>query len=116
MIFLANRQQQLSGSRATALFGDALVITPPFVMTTVILLTAWIVYSRTTFRSLGAFGLTLVVSFCSIIVWRLIGIDSISIMTYILLLPLVAILATSMSWSHIRHRISGPADVDEIDE
>lgn len=104
-----------------ALFNNGLAITPPFAMATVILLIGWTVYIRATFRSLGAFGLTLVATFFGIIVWwlidlGLIGVDSVSIITYILLFLLAAILATGMSWSHIRRRMSGQADVDEVDE
>lgn len=56
-----------------------------------------------------------------IIVWWLVdlgllGVDSISVMTYMILFLFSAILATGMSWSHIRRRMSGQADVDEVDE
>lgn len=104
-----------------SLFTNDLAITPPFAMATVILLIGWTIYIRATFRSLGAFGLTLVATFFGIIVWwlvdlGLIGVDSVSIITYILLFLLSAILATGMSWSHIRRRMSGQADVDELDD
>lgn len=104
-----------------SLFSGELAITPPFAMSAIILLIGWTVYIRATFRSLGPFGLTLVAAFFGIIVWWLIdlgwiGIDSVSVMTYILLFLLGAILATGMSWSHIRRRISGQADVDEVDD
>jgi len=104
-----------------AFFGDALAITPPFAMSAVVLLIAWTVYIRATLRSLGTFGLVLAFSFFAIIVWWLIDIgllsyDNVSIMTYIVLFLLAAILATGMSWSHIRRRMSGQADVDEVDD
>lgn len=104
-----------------SLFADPRIITPPFAMACVVILIGWTVYLRATLRSLGAFGLALVATFFGIIVWwlvdlGLVGVDSVSIMTYILLFLLAAILATGMSWSHIRRRISGQADVDEVDE
>jgi len=104
-----------------ALLGESLALTPPFAMSAVILLIGWTVYIRATLRSLGGFGLALAFSFFAIIVWWLIDIgllavDSVSIMTYIVLFLLAAILATGMSWSHIRRRMSGQADVDEVDE
>ncbi|MFW5427282.1 MAG: DUF6524 family protein [Methylophagaceae bacterium] len=103
------------------LFAEPRIFTPPFAMACVVLLIGWTVYLRATLRSLGPFGLALVAAFFAIIVWwlidlGLIGMDSRSIMTYILLFLLAAVLATGMSWSHIRRRISGQADVDEIDE
>jgi len=104
-----------------AFFGDTLAITPPFAMSAVVLLIAWTVYIRATLRSLGMFGLILTFSFFAIIVWWLIDLgllsyNNVSIMTYIVLFLLAAILATGMSWSHIRRRMSGQADVDEVDD
>jgi hypothetical protein len=104
-----------------AIFGDATALTPPFAMTAVVLLIGWTIYLRATLRSLGGFGLSLAFAFFGIIVWwlvdiGLIGIDSVSIFAYIVLFLLAAILATGMSWSHIRRRMSGQADVDEVDE
>lgn len=104
-----------------ALLGDAIAITPPFAMSAVILMIGWTIYLRATFRSLGAFGLALAFAFFAIIVWWLIdigllGLDSVSIFTYIILFLLSAILATGMSWSHIRRRMSGQTDVDDVEE
>ncbi len=104
-----------------SLFSGDLALSPPFALSTVILLIGWTVYIRATFRSLGTFGLTLAAAFFGIIVWWLIdlgwiGFDNTSVITYILLFLLAAILATGMSWSHIRRRMSGQADIDDIDE
>ncbi|MBL1320035.1 MAG: hypothetical protein COA63_003110 [Methylophaga sp.] len=104
-----------------ALFGEALLVTPPFAMAIVILLIGWTVYIRATVRSLGTLGLFLVAAFFGVIIWWLIdlgwiGVDSLSVITYILLFLLATILATGMSWSHIRRKMSGQIDVDEVDE
>jgi Family of unknown function (DUF6524) len=103
------------------LFADSLTITPGFAMATVVLLIGWVVYIRATLRSLGPIGLGLAFAFFGIIVWwlvdiGLIGVDSVSVMTYIVLFLFGAILSTGMSWSHIRRRMSGQLDVDEVDE
>jgi hypothetical protein len=44
------------------------------------------------------------------------SLDSPSIFTWVVLTMLAAIMATGMSWSHIRRRMSGQLDVDEVDE
>ncbi len=103
-----------------AIFGETLAITPTLAMFAIVLLIGWTIYIRATLRSLGIFGLILAVAFFGIIVWWLIsigllGIDSVSIFAYIILFILASILATGMSWSHIRRRMSGQADVDELD-
>ena len=46
----------------------------------------------------------------------LLGLENTEIVTYIALFILSAVLATGMSWSHIRRRLSGQADMDDIDE
>lgn len=102
-----------------ALLGDTLAITPPFAMSAVILLIGWTVYIRATLLALGALGLSLAFAFFAIIVWwfidlGVIGLDSVSVMTYVALFILAAILATGMSWSHLRRRMSGQADVDDV--
>lgn len=100
---------------------DAESITPPFALICVVLLIGWTVYLRATFRSLGGFGLILAFAFFAIIIWWLVdlgllGLDSSSVMAWILLFLLSAVLAIGLSWSHIRRRLSGQADMDDVDE
>jgi hypothetical protein len=102
-----------------ALFGESLAISPPFAMSAVILLIGWSVYLRATLLALGGLGLSLAFAFFAIIVWwfidlGLLSFDSISVMTYIALFILAAILTTGMSWSHLRRRMSGQKDVDDV--
>ena len=44
------------------------------------------------------------------------GLDNVTLFSYIGLFILSAVLATGMSWSHIRRRISGQADMDDVDD
>lgn len=90
-------------------------------MATVVLLIGWVIYVRATLRSLGTLGLALAFVFFGIIVWwlvdlGLIGVDSVAVITYVLLFLLGTILAIGMSWSHIRRRMTGQLDVDEVDD
>lgn len=104
-----------------AFFGDHSFLTPPFAMLSVVLLIGWTIYLRATFRSLGGFGLLLAVAFFAVIIWWLIdlgllGIHDVSVFSYIVLFLFSAVLAVGMSWSHIRRRLSGQADMDDVDE
>jgi hypothetical protein len=90
-------------------------------MVSVVLLIGWTIYLRATFRSLGGFGLLLAIAFFSIVIWWLVdlgllGINNVSVFSYIVLFLLAAVLAVGMSWSHIRRRLSGQADMDDVDE
>ncbi|MEX1200776.1 MAG: DUF6524 family protein [Methylophaga sp.] len=96
-------------------------ISPPFALISIVLLIGWTIYLRATLRSLGGFGLILAFAFFAIIIWWLVdlgvlGIDRFSVLTYIILLLTSAVLAVGMSWSHIRRRLSGQADMDDVDE
>lgn len=86
----------------------------------VVLLIGWTIFLRATFRSLGAFGLLLAFAFFGTLIWLLIfwdivPVDSITTVTYIVLLVISGVLATGISWSHIRRRMTGQVDVDEVD-
>ena len=86
----------------------------------VVLVIGWAVYIRATRRSLGMVGTVLAIAFFGSLLWLLIDLNiipanSVSAVTYIILFIIGCLLATGMCWSHIRRRISGQMDVDEID-
>lgn len=85
-----------------------------------ILLIGWVVFIRATLRSLGPIGITLAIAlfgtlFWMIIDWGLVAADNIQAVTYIVEAILCLILATGMSWSHVRRRMSGQVDADDVD-
>jgi hypothetical protein len=87
----------------------------------VVLLIGWTIYLRATVRSLGPFGLILAIAFFGTLIWLLVdtGIlpaDSVRAVTYIVLVIISGVLAVGVSWSHLRRRITGQIDVDEIEE
>ncbi|RCX33382.1 DUF6524 family protein [Thioalbus denitrificans] len=87
----------------------------------VVLLIGWTIYLRATVRSLGPFGLILAVAFFGTLIWLLVdtGIlpaDSVRAVSYIVLVIISGVLAVGVSWSHVRRRITGQIDVDEIEE
>jgi hypothetical protein len=87
----------------------------------VVLLIGWVMFIRATARSLGLFGILLASAFFGTLLWLVIdrgwlAADNLQLITYIVLVLLSAILAVGMSWSHIRRRLSGQLDVDEVDD
>jgi hypothetical protein len=94
--------------------------TPMMALVGIVLLIGWTIYLRATARSLGAFGLLLAAAFFGtllwmVIDWGLVPADSVKAITYIILVILCGILAIGISWSHIRRRITGQVDVDEVE-
>jgi hypothetical protein len=94
--------------------------TPLLALAGVLLLIGWTIYLRATSRSLGAFGLFLAAAFFGVLVWMVIDwgwvdADSIDKLTWIFQVILVGVLAIGITWSHIRRRMTGQVDVDEIE-
>lgn len=87
----------------------------------VVILIGWVILMRSTLNSLGALGLFLASAFIGTFVWLmtsygLFEVESTSAVTWTALISLSALLAIGMSWSHIRRRLSGQVDVDDISD
>jgi len=94
--------------------------TPWMAMAGILLLIGWTIFLRATSRSLGMFGLLLASAFMGVLLWMMIDwgwfqADSLKAVTYIVLVVLCWTLAIGVSWSHIRRRITGQVDVDEVE-
>lgn len=94
---------------------------PVLALATIGLLIGWVIFLRATLRSLGVIGIALAAALFGCILWLIIdaGIvsaDNINTVLYIVLVLISAILAIGMSWSHVRRRMSGQTDVDDVDE
>jgi hypothetical protein len=94
---------------------------PVVVFLGIVLIICWVVFLRATIRSLGPVGITLGVALCASLVWLfvylgLVDLGNTTAMAWILLVLLALILAAGMSWSHLRRRWAGQADVDDLDD
>jgi Na+/melibiose symporter-like transporter len=94
---------------------------PVVVFFGLVLIICWVIFLRATIRSLGPVGLTLAAALCGTIVWLIVYFGLVEFanrtaMAWILLVLLAAVLAAGMSWSHLRRRWAGQADVDDLDE
>ena len=93
---------------------------PVKILLGIVLVIGWAVYIRATRRSLGAIGVVLAIAFFAALLWLLVDLkiipaDSVRAVSYIILLIIASLLATGMCWSHIRRRMTGQQDVDEIE-
>jgi hypothetical protein len=94
---------------------------PLVVFVGLVLLVAWIFFGRATARSLGVLGITLSFALAATVVWilfryGLVSTQSTTLISWIVLVLLAAILAMGMSWSHLRRSWSGQVDVDDTDD
>jgi hypothetical protein len=102
-------------------FGEGFVFGPEQAVLGVLLLIGWVIYLRATLRSLGALGLTLSLALCGSLVWLFsawgwISPNSPRAIAYVSLIIVALVLAVGLSWSHVRRRLSGQVDVDDVDE
>ncbi len=86
----------------------------------IVLLIGWAMFLRATWSSLGPLGTILAAVFFGTMIWLLIewGVLSLtdpSVAIWGGLFVLSGVLAAGMSWSHIRRRLSGQLDTDEIE-
>ena len=87
----------------------------------VILIIGWTIYLRATLRSLGPIGLGLTIAFFGTGLWLLVDLvgipaDSVRAVSYLVMVAVAGVLAVGISWSHVRRRITGQVDADDVDE
>ncbi|MGR8929912.1 MAG: DUF6524 family protein [Gammaproteobacteria bacterium] len=94
---------------------------PEHAFSGVVLLIGWFILIRSSYRSLGPAGLVLASAFIGTLVWllddyKVISANTTSAVVWVALISLSALLAIGMSWSHIRRRLSGQVDMDDVSE
>ncbi len=85
-----------------------------------VLLIGYIIYLRATLRSIGLIGIALVLAVVGTLLWVLydqgfINFENPTYNTWAAIVILASVLAIGLGWSIIRRRISGQADVDDVD-
>ncbi|MCR8546515.1 DUF6524 family protein [Salipiger sp. P9] len=94
---------------------------PLVVFLGLLLFVAYVIYLRATLRSIGAFGMGLVLALVAALLWVLwdYGIVDLSdpdLSAWIGIVALSLVLGIGLSWSLVRRRLSGQADVDDVEE
>jgi hypothetical protein len=85
----------------------------------VVLLIGWVMFLRATWSSLGPFGTVLAAAFFAVIIWLLVEwgwfkLDNATVVQWLVLCLVAGVLAVGMSWSHVRRRLAGQLDTDEV--
>lgn len=94
---------------------------PVVVLLGLVLLIGYIIYLRATLRSIGLFGMALILALVAAILWVLIfyGLVDLSnpkLATWIGIFALSLVLGVGLSWSIIRRKLSGQVDMDDVEE
>jgi hypothetical protein len=94
--------------------------TPVVLFVALALVAGWAVFIHATARSLGTRGVILAIALAGTVLWMLnrylLDLNNNTVLAWVGLALLAAILAVGMSWSHLRRAWSGQADVDDVDE
>ena len=90
------------------------------VLAGIVLAILYVIFLRATWRSIGPIGMTLAAALLGALVWVSIDLGLLdlarpTIVTWVLLFTVATVLAIGISWSHVRRRVSGQADMDDID-
>ncbi|NNK17064.1 MAG: hypothetical protein HKP51_09190 [Sulfitobacter sp.] len=91
------------------------------VLTGLVLGIGYIIYLRATLRSIGAFGMLLVLAVVGAALWVLydlgvLRLDNASFNLWLALGALSLVLGIGLSWSHVRRALTGQSDMDDVDE
>ena len=91
------------------------------VLVGLVLLIGYIIYLRATLRSIGVFGMGLVLALVAALLWvlydyRLLSLDNRDANVWLGILALSVVLGIGLGWSHVRRALSGQADIDDVDE
>ncbi len=94
---------------------------PLTVLLGLVLLIGYIIYLRATLRSIGAFGMLLVLALVGAILWvaydyGLFDPSDPKLTTWIGIVALSIVLGVGLSWSIIRRKLSGQVDMDDVEE
>lgn len=95
--------------------------TPMAVFLGLLLIVGYIIYLRATLRSIGGFGMFLVMSIIAALVWvlydyGLLDLENPTLNTWIGIFALSVVLGIGLSWSLIRRMLSGQYDMDDVEE
>lgn len=103
------------------IFAEGTQFGPIIAIIGLLLLIGWIIFLRATFLSLGWLGVVLGVALLACLVWLLVDMGWLSLqssgaISWIVLVLLSILLAIGISWSHIRRRLTGQVDVDDVED
>ncbi|MEJ6641404.1 MAG: DUF6524 family protein [Octadecabacter sp.] len=91
------------------------------VLGSLLLIVGYIIYLRATMRSIGPIGMLLVLGLVGALLWVAFDLgwmnfENPTANTWIALVAGSFVLGIGLSWSHVRRRLSGQADMDDVDD
>ena len=93
---------------------------PLTVLLGLLLLIGYVIYLRATLRSIGAFGMTVVLAVLAAIAWVLhdydmLSLDNGAVNIWLAILALSIVLGIGLGWSIVRRMLTGQVAVDDVE-
>lgn len=94
---------------------------PLKILASLLILGGYVIFLTATFRSLGWIGIILVFAFCGTLVWLFVDqgwmdISNPGILSWVMILVLGTVMGLGISWSHIKKKLTGQFDTDDVGE
>jgi len=91
------------------------------VLVGLIILVLFVIYLRATWRSIGIAGMVLVLAVLGALIWLFVEIgllkfDGGAIVSWVAILVVATLMGIGISWSHIRRRLTGQIDADDVSD
>ena len=91
------------------------------VLAGIVLVILYIICLRATLRSIGIFGVGLVIALLAAIGWVMVDYGYLDaedpgLMQWLILIGAGFVLGIGLSWSHVRRALTGQRDMDDVDE
>ncbi len=93
---------------------------PLTVLLGLLLLIGYVIYLRATLRSMGAFGMTVVLAVLAAVAWvlhdyNMLSLENGAVNIWLAILALSIVLGIGLGWSIVRRMLTGQVDVDDVE-
>lgn len=94
---------------------------PLKILAVIAVLGSFLFYFSATVKSLGMLGILFVGAFCGTVVWLFVDqgwldLSNPGILSWVMIVIISVVLGMGISWSHIKKKITGQFDTDELGE
>ncbi len=94
---------------------------PLKILAALLILGCYVIYLTATFHSLGWIGIILVFAFCGTLVWLFVdqgwmNLSNPGILSWVMIAVVGTVMGLGISWSHIKKRLTGQFDTDDVGE
>ena len=93
---------------------------PLKILAVIVILGCYIFYLSATFKSLGLLGIIILLAFCGTLIWLFVDqgwleLSDSGVFSWLMIFMISTLLGIGVSWSHVKKRITGQFDTDDVE-